>query len=602
MAKKWTVSALTGGNFGCLDAIDGNKLSDGDAAFVTIPGSTKEISFYTLDADSGAEESSPNVISPDDNAGTKRWILAPVKGSSITVLGSQESLDEILEDVVPDGILDLITVTEEGGLNVQWSSGEVHISGVIIETDARETDYALTDDSINYIYATVAGDSTLVVDTTLPETERVLVATIWTHDGSIHKVVQELVISHKFESIFNHLSDTHNQLVHSGLNVEIDSDGTNANDFTVDTGSYYVNPHEKLSLAAKFYSSGSDHIQDLLHRYFHVSGAWSTEYSNGVAFGFWDNGTDKEATAANKWYCGFIFLEREDHFDYMFPQVEYSNEDDARNASIVYPPDHEEFSMLLARFVFKGTESDFDGKAYLLDARPIHGSTVTSGAIQALWKTITADTGSATATDSDDTLAIAGGSGISTAVVGKELTIKRSDSYDFAFIPAAAMVPATTNPAEAGTNEYGTNDQDFDYFAFDGGAIKERVEFAMALPDNWNLGTIKVKVYASSASGSSAGDTYEFGIKGVAISNSDPLDVAQGTPQVISDTLLADNGTDLQISDATPAITIGGSPALGDLINFEIYRNTDGTDDMAEDAWLLGVSIQFLKTGQVSAW
>ena len=53
---------------------------------------------------------------------------------------------------------------------------------------------------------------------------------------------------------------------------------------------------------------------------------------------------------------------------------------------------------------------------------------------------------------------------------------------------------------------------------------------------------------------------------------------------------------------SVPALTIGGTPALGDLIVFEVCRNTDGTGDMAEDAWLLGVLIQYKVDQTVSAW
>lgn len=64
--------ALTGGGTGALDAIDGAGLADMDGALVITQAGTY---IYTLDADSGAAENSPLVISPDANAGTKRWIL-----------------------------------------------------------------------------------------------------------------------------------------------------------------------------------------------------------------------------------------------------------------------------------------------------------------------------------------------------------------------------------------------------------------------------------------------------------------------------------------------------------------------------------------------
>jgi len=64
-------TALTGGGASALDGIDGSGLLDGDFAFVTL---SNNLYFYILDDDSAAAESSPNIISPDANAGNKRWI------------------------------------------------------------------------------------------------------------------------------------------------------------------------------------------------------------------------------------------------------------------------------------------------------------------------------------------------------------------------------------------------------------------------------------------------------------------------------------------------------------------------------------------------
>lgn len=72
MAKKvYAATVLTGGGAGALDAIDGSILNDGDQAKV---GNDH----FDLDADSGAAESSPDIIAPDANAGLKRWIRRAV--------------------------------------------------------------------------------------------------------------------------------------------------------------------------------------------------------------------------------------------------------------------------------------------------------------------------------------------------------------------------------------------------------------------------------------------------------------------------------------------------------------------------------------------
>lgn len=80
----YAANALTGGVLGALDWIDGASLNDGDAALVITGGYAF---FFTLDADSAAAESSPSVISPDDNPGDKRWVLVPITLSKLSASG-----------------------------------------------------------------------------------------------------------------------------------------------------------------------------------------------------------------------------------------------------------------------------------------------------------------------------------------------------------------------------------------------------------------------------------------------------------------------------------------------------------------------------------
>jgi hypothetical protein len=78
MANKFFgATSLTGGGTGAMDAIDGSALIDGDICDVTI-AATDIVQRYTLSAASGAAESSPTIISPDTNAGNKRWLLTRV--------------------------------------------------------------------------------------------------------------------------------------------------------------------------------------------------------------------------------------------------------------------------------------------------------------------------------------------------------------------------------------------------------------------------------------------------------------------------------------------------------------------------------------------
>ena len=176
------------------------------------------------------------------------------------------------------------------------------------------------------------------------------------------------------------------------------------------------------------------------------------------------------------------------------------------------------------------------------------------------------------------------------------------DIYKTIYIDAAEMIPSTTNGALQGTTEWPTNDVDIDQLAFDGGVTPERAQFKIKFPENWDLGTLKVKFDWTGAPGCVLENTVEWRIKAKAVRDSDAIDVAMGTRQFIVDTVIENDGTDWQTSGATPALTVGGTPAIGCTVLFEIDRNGPGSDTMAEDALLYGLTIQYKKSGAVTAW
>lgn len=158
--------------------------------------------------------------------------------------------------------------------------------------------------------------------------------------------------------------------------------------------------------------------------------------------------------------------------------------------------------------------------------------------------------------------------------------------YRDIYIDAAAMVPRETNGAAALTKEFATNDIMIDYLSFDS-TTEEGVQFKMMMPDEWDLSTIKFKFYWDAAA--TASGTVIWGVKAGSYSDSDPIDAALGTQITVTDTLLAVG--DVHISPATAAVTVGGTPALEDMIIFQIVATTGGT--IAVDQFLMGVSIQY---------
>ncbi|KKL87441.1 hypothetical protein LCGC14_1934640, partial [marine sediment metagenome] len=88
--------------------------------------------------------------------------------------------------------------------------------------------------------------------------------------------------------------------------------------------------------------------------------------------------------------------------------------------------------------------------------------------------------------------------------------------------------------------------------------------------------------------GGGAADTIDFDLKAVALTNDDALDASWGTAQNVTDTFLAQN--DVHITGESSALTIGGTPAEGDIIIFDLSRDV-ASDDLAGDADIIGIRL-----------
>ena len=171
--------------------------------------------------------------------------------------------------------------------------------------------------------------------------------------------------------------------------------------------------------------------------------------------------------------------------------------------------------------------------------------------------------------------------------------------YKSLWLAAGAWAPRDTNGAVFQTEEYTTNDINLDQYLFDS-TTEEGIQAQTSLPDEWDLGTIKAKVYWDAAAGASAADEVSWGVRAGALSNDDAIDQALGTQVVVDDVVIAVG--DLQIAPTSGAITIAGTPALADMIVLQVVRNVAGNDDMTEDAKFIGMEIQWLEDRIAAAW
>ncbi|MFB5606351.1 MAG: hypothetical protein ACE5R7_08700, partial [Nitrosarchaeum sp.] len=167
-ASFYPATAINGGGAGALDKIDGAGLANADVAIVVLENNGtygNALLVYVLDADSAAAESSPSVISPDTNAGTKRWELAGTVQTSTSLsrsatpqinFGDSDTTDSDDNVRIYANCTDTGSGTEDCDITIS-----VQIAGVL-------TDVFIIDADGNIAPSTLNLDLTNTVANTLP--------------------------------------------------------------------------------------------------------------------------------------------------------------------------------------------------------------------------------------------------------------------------------------------------------------------------------------------------------------------------------------------------------------------------------------------------
>ena len=156
------------------------------------------------------------------------------------------------------------------------------------------------------------------------------------------------------------------------------------------------------------------------------------------------------------------------------------------------------------------------------------------------------------------------------------------------WIPATAFYLPTTNPCDQASVETTATRPELKVLDFDA-STAQYAQFAIAMPKSWNLGTVTYQVFWSPST-TNTGNCI-FGLQGVSCTEGDTADVVFGTAQEVTD---AGIGTveDIQMTSASSAMTIAGSPADDDQTFFQLYRDAaDGSDTFTGEARVLGIKL-----------
>lgn len=156
------------------------------------------------------------------------------------------------------------------------------------------------------------------------------------------------------------------------------------------------------------------------------------------------------------------------------------------------------------------------------------------------------------------------------------------------YIPASGLLPATTNGPASAQVESTTNKVNYMVLDFDG-AVAEFSHFNVAMPKSWNEGTVSFKVYWESTNTGTAG--VAFKLEGHALSDGDTIDGSWGTGITVTDAAQS-SAAKRYVTAESAAVTIGGSPAVGDICHFRLSRDpANGSDTMTEDARVVGLQL-----------
>ena len=115
-------------------------------------------------------------------------------------------------------------------------------------------------------------------------------------------------------------------------------------------------------------------------------------------------------------------------------------------------------------------------------------------------------------------------------------------------------------------------------------------EYTVFMPSTYTGGTITAKFVWTSSSTST--NSVVWGIAARAYSDGITLDQAFGTAVEVTDANTA-TANQVHISNATAAVTIAGSPAANQMVQFRIYRLGSGADNLAAVSNLMMTIISF---------
>jgi len=214
---------------------------------------------------------------------------------SDTTLGyGGETIKQLMDDTLNRGILDALTIADNGSRQFNWTSGEIYDRKTKTIIDISAGIDNCTDNAINYLKW--QSGSTLTVSTVRPTSDEIGVAVISCEANDIWFIQTEDILSEREAEMSDAAAEITPEIVTSGLIVTEDDDVTSPWDVNLSAGVYYIDGHQRETVS--LISTNTDNLT----QWYKTGGIYTATSSQVINNTFWDNGTDAVPINAPKYY------------------------------------------------------------------------------------------------------------------------------------------------------------------------------------------------------------------------------------------------------------------------------------------------------------
>jgi len=345
------------------DALNASLKSYGHANFIT------QANESNLDVNSSDYWDDRDTASDLNNA-----VLS--QADNVTYDGT-ETVEKILDDVLNYCVLDTISVTDDGLLQISWTSGEIfdQATSGVVDTDAGSAN--LTNNLPNYLLWNAG--STLTVSTTRANTSQIEVAHISVQSNDIWDVHEESICSEREHAISDGMANILPVIITNGLIVSENTDATYAFDVEMTSGVFYHDGHEKHTLSAIF-----TNVSNMTRWYHNSSGEWVSDSNPQMNSTHYDNGSQLLAVSPANEYTRSVFFVDDSRLHWVYGNVQYSSVGAATaGTNPIIPPGFIDIDPTSTALVIVASAAALPtaGGDQWIDARPVIGAASSGGSI-----------------------------------------------------------------------------------------------------------------------------------------------------------------------------------------------------------------------------